>query len=95
MVSGRRTHFGMQKNCPELREAQPPEAGQIVSIPEVAGLHHAMSARLPENQFGTPPFVDLADRLLRDGHIGSPRQDFARLISDKGIAERVLYRLWN
>jgi transposase InsO family protein len=35
-----RTHLGLQKDTPEFRPVQPTEAGRIVSIPEVGGLHH-------------------------------------------------------
>jgi putative transposase len=40
-----RTHLGLQKDCPEPRAVQPPDAGRIVSIPEVAGLHHRYERR--------------------------------------------------
>ena len=35
-----RTHLGLQKDTPESRPVQAPEAGRIVAIPEVGGLHH-------------------------------------------------------
>jgi transposase InsO family protein len=35
-----RTHLGLQKDTPESRPIQAPEAGRIVAIPEVGGLHH-------------------------------------------------------
>ena len=35
-----RTHLALQKDCPEPREIQPLDAGPIVSIPQVGGLHH-------------------------------------------------------
>ena len=35
-----RTHLALQKDCPEPRDIQPPEAGPIISIPEIGGLHH-------------------------------------------------------
>jgi transposase InsO family protein len=35
-----RTHLGLQKDTPESRPVQFAEAGAIVSIPEVGGLHH-------------------------------------------------------
>jgi hypothetical protein len=35
-----RTHLGLQKDAPEPRQVQPPEAGRIISIPYVGGLHH-------------------------------------------------------
>ena len=40
-----RTHLGLQKDTPEQRPVQPPEAGGIVSIPEVGGLHHRYERR--------------------------------------------------
>ena len=35
-----RTHLGLQKDTPESRPVQSKEAGRIISIPEVGGLHH-------------------------------------------------------
>src|SRR5262245_61812782 len=35
-----RTHLALDKDAPDLRPIVPPEAGQIVEIPEVGGLHH-------------------------------------------------------
>src|SRR3982751_3259258 len=35
-----RTHLGLQKDTPESRPVQSTEAGRIISIPEVGGLHH-------------------------------------------------------
>jgi putative transposase len=35
-----RTHLGLQKDAPEPRAIQGPEAGRIVSFREVGGLHH-------------------------------------------------------
>ena len=40
-----RTHLGLQKDTPESRPAQLPEAGRIISIPEVGGLHHRYERR--------------------------------------------------
>ena len=42
---GTRTHLGLHKDSPEPRPIQPPEAGRIVSIPEVGGLHHRYERR--------------------------------------------------
>lgn len=42
---GTRTHLALQKDCPEPRAVQPPDAGQIVSIREVGGLHHRYERR--------------------------------------------------
>jgi putative transposase len=35
-----RTHLGLQKDTPESRPIQSTEAGRVISIPEVGGLHH-------------------------------------------------------
>jgi putative transposase len=40
-----RTHLGLQKDSPEPRTIQPPEAGRVISIPEVGGLHHRYERR--------------------------------------------------
>jgi len=40
-----RTHLGLKKDTPEPRPVQLPEAGRIVSIPEVGGLHHHYERR--------------------------------------------------
>jgi putative transposase len=40
-----RTHLGLQKDTPEPRPVQAPEAGRIVAIPEVGGLHHRYERR--------------------------------------------------
>jgi putative transposase len=40
-----RTHLGLQKDTPESRPVQTPEAGRIVAIPEVGGLHHRYERR--------------------------------------------------
>jgi putative transposase len=40
-----RTHLGLQKDTPESRPAQAPEAGRIVAIPEVGGLRHRYERR--------------------------------------------------
>jgi putative transposase len=40
-----RTHLALQKDTPERRQVQPPEAGRIISIPEVGGLHHRYERR--------------------------------------------------
>jgi hypothetical protein len=39
------THLALQKDSPEPRSVQPPEAGPIISIPEVGGLHHRYERR--------------------------------------------------
>jgi putative transposase len=35
-----RTHLGLKKDCPKLRQIEPPELGTIDSEPLVGGLHH-------------------------------------------------------
>ena len=40
-----RTHLSLQKDTPETRPVQAPEAGRIVAIPEVGGLHHRYERR--------------------------------------------------
>ena len=40
-----RTHLSLEKDTPDKRAVQPPEAGPIVSIPEVGGLHHRYERR--------------------------------------------------
>ena len=40
-----RTHLSVQKDTPEPRPVQAPEAGRIVAIPEVGGLHHRYERR--------------------------------------------------
>jgi transposase InsO family protein len=40
-----RTHLGLQKDAPEPRLIQSAELGQVISIPEVGGLHHRYERR--------------------------------------------------
>ena len=40
-----RTYLGLEKDTPETRPIQPTEAGPIISIPEVGGLHHRYERR--------------------------------------------------
>jgi hypothetical protein len=42
---GSRTHLSLQKDTPESRPVPAPEAGRIVAIPEVGGLHHRYERR--------------------------------------------------
>ena len=37
-----RTHLGLSKDAPEPRPTQPPGMGEIVELPQVGGLHHAL-----------------------------------------------------
>ena len=36
----RRTHLGLDRDCPIPRAVDPPENGKVVSIPILGGLHH-------------------------------------------------------
>jgi putative transposase len=40
-----RTHLALEKDSPEPRPIQPPDAGRIIAIPEVGGLHHRYERR--------------------------------------------------
>src|SRR5688500_16450592 len=40
-----RTHLALEKDSPEHRPVQPPDAGGIIAIPEVGGLHHRYERR--------------------------------------------------
>ena len=40
-----RTHLSLEKDCPEHRQVQPSEMGEIVEFPEVGGLHHRYDRR--------------------------------------------------
>jgi putative transposase len=35
-----RTHLSLHKDAPHVRPVEPPEAGRVVALPEVGGLHH-------------------------------------------------------
>jgi putative transposase len=35
-----RTHLSLDMDCPQPRTVEPPEAGKVVALPEVGGLHH-------------------------------------------------------
>jgi hypothetical protein len=44
---GWRTHLSLDLDCPELRETQRAEAGEVVEVPEVGGLlHHHYERRV-------------------------------------------------
>ena len=43
--SDARTHLGLGKDCPEMRAIEPPEAGPVVALPQVGGLHHRYTRR--------------------------------------------------
>ena len=40
---GARTHLSLDKDAPDVRPIERPEAGPVVPIPEVGGLHHRYS----------------------------------------------------
>ena len=40
-----RTHLSLEMDCPRPRVVQTPEAGEIVEVPEVGGLHHHYERR--------------------------------------------------
>ena len=40
-----RTHLSLEKDTPDRRPIQPANAGKIVAIPEVGGLHHRYERR--------------------------------------------------
>jgi hypothetical protein len=35
-----RTHLSLDKDAPDVRPVERPEAGRVVALPEVGGLHH-------------------------------------------------------
>lgn len=41
-----RTHLGLQKDAPEPRSIQSAQLGQVISIPEIGGLHHRYERRV-------------------------------------------------
>ena len=40
-----RTHLSLAMDCPEPRAVAPPEAGEVVAVSEVGGLHHHYERR--------------------------------------------------
>jgi hypothetical protein len=50
-----RTHLGLQKDTPESRPIQAPEAGLIVAIPEVGGLGRFSSDRWRSTRIDCQP----------------------------------------
>jgi hypothetical protein len=40
-----RTHLALDKDAPDRRSVQLPDAGRIISLPEVGGLHHRYERR--------------------------------------------------
>jgi len=35
-----RTHLSLDKDAPDGRAVQPPDAGKVVALPHLGGLHH-------------------------------------------------------
>jgi putative transposase len=35
-----RTHLSLDMDCPQPRPVELPEAGEVVAVPEVKGIHH-------------------------------------------------------
>jgi putative transposase len=42
---GFRTHLALAMDCPVPRAVEPPEAGEVIAVPEVGGLHHHYERR--------------------------------------------------
>ena len=40
-----RTHPGIEKHCPVPRPVEQPDAGEIVALPVLGGLHHRYTRR--------------------------------------------------
>ena len=40
-----RTHLSLEKDTPGRRPVQPPEAGRVIALPQVGGLHHRYERR--------------------------------------------------
>jgi hypothetical protein len=40
-----RTHLSLDMDCPEPRAVEPPEAGAVIAVPEIGGLHHHYERR--------------------------------------------------
>lgn len=45
IIIAARTHLALEKDSPEPRPIQAPDAGRIIAIPEVGGLHHRYERR--------------------------------------------------
>jgi hypothetical protein len=45
IVTARLTHLALDNDAPDTRSVQLPDAGRIISIPEVGGLHHRYERR--------------------------------------------------
>ena len=42
---GSRTHLSLDKDTPDSRPVEPPANGQVVTFPQVGGLHHRYTRR--------------------------------------------------
>ena len=42
---GSRAHQSLECNAPESREVEPPDKGEVISIPVLGGLHHRYTRR--------------------------------------------------
>jgi len=40
-----RTHLSLEKDTPDRRPVQPPEAGRVIALPQLGGLHHRYERR--------------------------------------------------
>jgi transposase InsO family protein len=45
---GSRTHLALDKDAPDLRQRESPDAGKVIALPMVGGLHHRYSLTQPE-----------------------------------------------
>src|SRR5260370_34946944 len=49
-----RTHLSLDKDAPDVRSVELPEAGRTVEIPEAGGLHHRYIRRARESRTAGP-----------------------------------------
>ncbi len=40
-----RTHLSLNKDAPEPRAIEPPQSGEVTTLPQVGGLHHRYTRR--------------------------------------------------
>ncbi len=40
-----RTRLSLAMDCPEPSAVEPPEAGEVIAVPEIGGLHHPYERR--------------------------------------------------
>ena len=61
-----RTHLSVEKDAPVSRPVEPPTIGQVIAIPQVGGLHHLYTRKLPaEGPFDESFRVGILPRTLR------------------------------